>query len=54
VDETTTYDLNTKFPPGFDLLTDLSIPEPSRGLLQAAALAALAWLVYFRRQTSAL
>jgi len=49
VDATTLYDHSTKFPAGFALLDTITIPEPSRGLLQVTALLSLAALLRRRR-----
>jgi hypothetical protein len=49
VDATTLYNLDTKFPDGFALLDTITIPEPSRGLLQVTALLSLAALLRRRR-----
>lgn len=49
VDGTTLYNHSTKFPTGFDLLNAITIPEPSRGLLQISALLCVAWLMRVRR-----
>jgi uncharacterized protein YjbI with pentapeptide repeats len=54
VDETTIYNASTKFPPGFSLLREMSIPEPDRNLLQIAAILVLAALASRRRYTAAL
>ena len=68
VDASTEYDAATKFPPGFELLDELTlgpctpalgssaipIPEPGRTWLQATALALLALLAYRRRERSGL
>ncbi len=62
VDATTLYDVNTEFPPGFDLLAELTlgapapagsggtaIPEPNSFLLRGTALALLGLLAWRRR-----
>ncbi|MFT5444195.1 MAG: hypothetical protein ACI8W3_003250, partial [Myxococcota bacterium] len=52
VDSETLYNLDTKFPAGFDLLGSITIPEPSNGLLEAAALVTLVSLVRRRRRSA--
>jgi uncharacterized protein YjbI with pentapeptide repeats len=66
VDANTIYDVDTEFPPGFDLLAELdffespppgsagtAIPEPSQLLLRGSALALLGLLVLWRRNRRA-